>query len=150
MSALKPFHQANAPTYFFAGAKMKMHLTGAQTGGSFCMLESVVPPGHQTPPHVHDDEDEAFLILEGELDIVVGGETITVREGEAAFAPRGVPHQLRNVSSRPVRGIVVATSSGFGDFVQAAGIPATSDVPPTPDPARLVQEAGRFGIKIAA
>ncbi len=150
MATLTTFHQASAPVYFFAGGTMTVHLTGAQTGGAFCLLESLMPPDHATPPHLHQEEDEAFLILEGELDIVVGGETITVRAGESALAPRGVPHQLRNTSGRPVRAIVVTTPAGFGDFVMEAGAPANGGEPPAPVPERLVATAARFGIRIPA
>src|SRR5690242_10430486 len=107
----------SAPAYFFAGITMKLHLTGAQTGGQFCMVESVMPPGYMTPPHVHANEDEGFLILEGELDVIVDGKRNRVRAGESLFAPRGVPHQLHNAGERPVRAIGVSTPSGFGDFV---------------------------------
>ena len=146
----RPVHQTDAPAYFFAGGTMKLHLAGEQTGGTFCLLESLTPAGHATPPHLHQEEDEAFLVLEGELDIVVAGETITVRAGEAAFAPRGIPHQLRNTSGRPVRAIVVTTPAGFGDFVRAAGSPASDGAPPAVVPERLAATAARFGIQIPA
>jgi mannose-6-phosphate isomerase-like protein (cupin superfamily) len=150
MADLKPVHQTHSPAYFFAGVAMKLHLTGRQTGNAFCLLESLMPVDHMTPPHMHREEDEAFLILEGELEIAVGGETITVRTGEAAFAPRGVPHQLRNTSGRPVRAIVVTTPAGFGDFVLAAGTPASDGAPPAPMPEQLAAIAVRFGIQIPA
>jgi len=143
-------HQANAPAYFFAGGTMTLHLTGAQTGGAFCLLEDRMPPGHATPPHVHRDEDEAFLVLEGELDVVVAGETTTVRAGGSAFAPRGIPHQLRNTSGRPVRVIVVGTPAGFDAFVAAAGAPMADGPPPPPAPERLAAIAARFGIEVVA
>jgi quercetin dioxygenase-like cupin family protein len=150
MSTLAAVHQTDAPAYFFGGVLMKVHLTGAQTGGAFSMLEAVSPAGHRTPPHVHQHEDEAFFVLEGEIDIIVGGKTMTVRPGESAFAPRGVPHQLQNNSGRPARGIVVATSSGFAEFVAAAGVPAHDGPPPAPEPEQFMQIAERFGISLAA
>jgi mannose-6-phosphate isomerase-like protein (cupin superfamily) len=147
----RAIHQMMSPTYLFAGGSMKVHLTGAQTGGAFCMLESLMPPGHVTPLHVHQQEDEAFLILDGELDVLVGKEAFTVRAGEVALAPRGVPHQLLNTSGRPVRAIVLSNSPGFGDFVMAAGVPANGDAPPPPPaPEQLAATAARFGIEIAA
>lgn len=148
--ATQSVHQTNAPTYFFVGGTMTLHLAGAQRGGAFCLLESLMPAGHATPPHLHQEEDEAFLVLEGELDTVVAGGTITMRAGEAAFAPRGVPHQLRNTSGRPVRAIVAATPAGFGDFVRAAGSPASDGAPPAGVPERLAATAARFGIQIPA
>lgn len=150
MTATRPVHQANAPVLLFAGSTMKLHLTGEQTGGAFCLLESVMPPGHCTPVHVHDDEEEAFLVLEGQLEVTIGTETITVRAGESALAPRGIPHQLRNATGHPVRGIVIATPAGFDAFVQAAGVPASGAAMPPVSPERLATLAAEFGIRIPA
>jgi mannose-6-phosphate isomerase-like protein (cupin superfamily) len=140
----------SASAYFFAGVTMQLHLTGAQTGGKFCLLEALIPPGHMTPPHMHNNEDEGFLILEGELDVIVDGKRNRVRAGESAFAPRGVPHQLHNAGDRPVRAIGVTTPAGFGDFVMAAGEPAGAGEPPPVNPEALVPIAARFGIQIPA
>ena len=151
MATVAPVHQTDAPAYFFAGGIIKLHLTGAQTGGAFCLLESLMPPDHMTPPHMHRNEDETFLILEGDLDMTVGVQTITLRAGGTALAPRGIPHQLRNTSGRPVRMIVLSTPAGFGDFVMAAGVPARDGVaPPAIDVEHLATIAARFGIQIPA
>jgi mannose-6-phosphate isomerase-like protein (cupin superfamily) len=46
--------------------------------------------------HRHDDEDEFFLVLEGELLIDVdGAETITLGQHQACSVPRGVVHRTR-------------------------------------------------------
>ena len=46
-------HQTHAPTYDFAGATVKIDLSGAQTGGAFCLNENTIPPGNATPLHLH-------------------------------------------------------------------------------------------------
>ena len=140
----------SARKYFFDGTTMTLHLTGAQTGGTLCLLETLMPPGMMTPPHVHQNEDEGFLILEGELDIIVDGKRTRVGPGQSAFAPRNVPHQLHNAGAVPVRAIAVTTPAGFGDFVMAAGEPAGAGAPPAPDVDALMATARRFGIELAA
>ncbi len=49
--------------------------------------------------HRHDDTDEAFLVLAGEMEIAFrepGGErTVTVRAGEMVVVPRGAEHVTR-------------------------------------------------------
>ena len=42
--------------------------------------------------HAHDEEDEMFLVLRGELIIEMEEETVTLREGEFFVVPRGVRH----------------------------------------------------------
>ncbi len=141
---------ADGPSYFFAGTTMTLHLTGAQTAGQYCLLEALIPPGHSTPQHVHRNEDEGFLVLEGELDVIVDGRRQRVRTGQSAFAPRGIVHQLHNAGSRPARIVGVSTPAGFGDFVMATGERASDGAPPPVDPAELAATAARFGIDIVA
>src|ERR1700754_3843878 len=37
------------------------------TAGAFALVEASVPPGGGPPPHLHTREDEAFYLLDGEL-----------------------------------------------------------------------------------
>jgi quercetin dioxygenase-like cupin family protein len=48
--------------------------------------------GAQVPLHAHDSEQMTY-ILQGMLRVIVGGEEITVREGEVLHIPSNVPHQ---------------------------------------------------------
>lgn len=43
--------------------------------------------------HQHDDEDEAFLVLEGELDIHFRDKVVELGVGEMCVIPRGVEHK---------------------------------------------------------
>jgi quercetin dioxygenase-like cupin family protein len=44
------------------------------------------------PMHIHDDEEEAFYILEGQLRVSCGEQTWTVGRGDFVMLPRGIPH----------------------------------------------------------
>lgn len=43
--------------------------------------------------HMHEDEDELFYVLEGEIELELEGETIVVKSGECAVIPKGVYHK---------------------------------------------------------
>ncbi len=43
--------------------------------------------------HRHENEDELFLVLEGELRIELRDGEVTLREGECVVIPRGVEHK---------------------------------------------------------
>lgn len=46
--------------------------------------------------HKHDDTDEFFLVLDGELLIdVAGGETVTLQRHQGFTVPKGVEHRTR-------------------------------------------------------
>ena len=68
-----------------------------------------VPPGYAVPLHVHEDEDELFYILEGELTLF--SESGESKAGAGCFVhlPRGVPHGFANRTGKPLRMLVVAT-----------------------------------------
>ena len=51
---------------------MTFKVSGEDTGGAYSLTDSVVPPGGGPPPHIHHREDEAFWVLEGELQVMVG------------------------------------------------------------------------------
>ena len=50
--------------------------------------------GDKVPWHAHDGEDELFLVLEGELDVVLRDETLRLRSGELTVVLRGVEHRV--------------------------------------------------------
>ncbi|MBT0962871.1 cupin domain-containing protein [Denitromonas iodatirespirans] len=42
--------------------------------------------------HSHDNEDELFFILKGQLRLEMAAETVTLSEGEMFVVPKGVQH----------------------------------------------------------
>ena len=42
--------------------------------------------------HKHDDSDEFFLVMEGQLDIELEGKTVSLKPGHAFTVPREVMH----------------------------------------------------------
>ena len=43
--------------------------------------------------HNHDDTDEVFIVLEGEMKIKFKDETVELKEGEMFVVPKGVEHK---------------------------------------------------------
>jgi mannose-6-phosphate isomerase-like protein (cupin superfamily) len=50
--------------------------------------------GDKVPMHTHDDEDELFFVLEGELDIIDEDGEFTLRPGEFYIVRRGREHRV--------------------------------------------------------
>ena len=70
--------------------------------------------GRLLEPHVHDDEDDAFYILEGELTfLLAGGEELAAPPGTFVLVPPGVEHGLRNDGDVPVRMLNLHAPAGF-------------------------------------
>jgi len=87
----------------------------AQSAGSrgLCMHVVEIPPGDRARPHLHRDHESAIYIVAGEVVCWYGDRLqhrFTVREGEMAYIPPGVPHLPVNVSEdEPVTSIVART-----------------------------------------
>jgi mannose-6-phosphate isomerase-like protein (cupin superfamily) len=153
MQVKTPLHIQQSPRYYFLGVLMTIHLSGAQTGGEFSLIEAVMPPGGDGGLHAHTREDESVHLVEGELEVTIGDETFILRPGESYFAPRGVPHRLRNHSVTPARAFLMNTPGSFDGFIRIAGTLADgSSEPPVLNDAgyflRLQELAGQWGIKI--
>lgn len=88
-------------------------LRAEDTGGVFSLLEMTTPPGGGPPPHLHDDTDETFHVLEGEYDVRLGDQTHRLGPGDTVFGPRGVAHGFRNSGREPGRLLCVATPGGM-------------------------------------
>lgn len=67
----------------------------AATRGRVSIIESEVPPGDETPLHVHHAMDEAFYVVEGEYMVTCGDETFTATAGCLVYLPHGLPHSYR-------------------------------------------------------
>lgn len=56
------------------------------TGGSqLFMARATLPPGHETPTHLHEIDEEVVYVLEGELTVILEGEEHTVDPGGTVF-----------------------------------------------------------------
>ncbi len=135
---------------WFAGALMVLKATGEQTDGRFALLDQRTPGDYAVPRHVHEREDEAWYILEGEATFYCGDQTFTAGPGAWVFAPKGIPHAFR-VGPTGARLLTMAWPAGFGDFVRAAGEPAPAVALPEPaalEVERLTELGRQFGIEI--
>src|SRR5215475_2217571 len=62
------------------------------SGDREMLVQSYVKRGCLVPMHAHDSEQMTY-VLHGALKFLVGGEEITVREGEVLHIPPGIEHQ---------------------------------------------------------
>jgi len=145
-------YQPKPKRYYFDVALGSILLSGEDTGGAYCLLDLRVAPGKSVPRHTHTREDEALFVLSGELEATVGHEIFTLRAGETLFAPRNIPHQLRNPGSVANHYLIMFSPSGFEEFLKAKSVPAPDNaVAPTDPPPAAVQNvfqlASDYGIQ---
>ena len=76
------------------------------------------------PFHKHDDSDDFFLVLDGEVTLDrEGGDSITMRPGELCVVPKGVVHRPRADTEAKVLLIEPQGLPNTGDADTAAAKP---------------------------
>jgi quercetin dioxygenase-like cupin family protein len=143
--------QMSAQPLWFIDNLAYVHIDGEKSGGAYSLSEISAARGSMPPLHVHHRDDETFYLLEGELRLFLGDRQIVLAAGQAALAPRDVPHTYRVESDR-ARYIVINSPAGFEQFLRDAGEPAPNAELPPPgrpfDPAELARAAAEHGIEI--
>ncbi|SEN48309.1 Cupin domain-containing protein [Palleronia salina] len=91
-------------------------LTTAETDGAMSITDSVSPPASGPPRHIHHDADEAFVVLTGDVEFWLEGESFLRGPGQTAFIPRGREHTFRIVGEKPSRHLIILTPGGFEGF----------------------------------
>lgn len=88
------------------------------------LVESELPPGGGfRVPHWHEDLDEVFYVLEGEIEYLLDGEWRRAPAGTTVFIPAGTVHAFRNDSGRPARQLAVGPSGAVELITELAGHP---------------------------
>jgi quercetin dioxygenase-like cupin family protein len=138
--------QDEGQVLWFLGAPILVKATGEQTGGTFGLVEHLLPPGDEAPYHIHHREDEIFYVLEGELTFFSGEQQFTCGPGSYTFLPRDIPHGFRVSNDGPARLLILTVPAGFEQFV----IELSEPTPPTepPDMDRFVALAPKYGIEV--
>src|SRR5215467_3794571 len=90
------------------GSKMFFKATRGSTNGAFSLMERTLPPGgRKPPPHIHTNCEEAFYVLEGEIEFFLGDDAFVGGKDAFVLVPGGVAHTFGNSSPAPARVLVI-------------------------------------------
>lgn len=111
-------------------------LTSKETNNTLSIMEGTAVKGSEPPRHVHQYEDETFVIQEGEVDFYIGEEVIHAKAGDVVFAPRQVPHHFV-VKSDYMKNLIIMTPGTFDQYfwflsAPCGETPAQNHLPATP------------------
>lgn len=109
----------------------------------FSVIEYEGAPGVPGPPrHLHREFEEAWYILEGEVEFTAGSAVSIVRPGAYVHVPRGVPHTFRVTSTAPARWIGIFSPGRYVRLLEELG-PLLPDRGP-PDMAAIERLFARY------
>ena len=125
------------------GDNQNIKLTGKDTNGQFTLIEQNNEPGIGIPLHVHENEDEVFQVLTGQVEMTIGDNTTTLNAGDIIFCPKGIPHAWRVVGEEKARAMLSIFPAGLENmFEELAQMPAGP-----PDLDKLAEICGKYNLK---
>ncbi|TDU01860.1 quercetin dioxygenase-like cupin family protein [Streptomyces sp. 846.5] len=136
--------------FWFIGGRARILLPGSATVSSISLMEFSDPIGHAPPHHVHENEEELWFVLDGEVSFFVGDQRHDLIPGQVGYGPRGVPHSYLVRSHQGARLAVVFSPAGIEKWFTANGTPVAEagDLPPAFDLAAVVSSAEAFRLRV--
>jgi len=138
--------------WFFGGARISVKTGGAQTDGRLYQVHIIEQRGSGPPLHIHNNADETFYVIDGELLVFVGDERIEAGPGDFVFGPRGVAHAYVARSEQAEFLATFAPASMDRFFEELGGVPVVSGEPAPaasyPDPEEFARGAAKWGVEI--
>ena len=135
------------------GTLVNFIVSKEQTDGAYSVIEGKARRGAEPGLHVHEYEDEAFYILDGEMIVTIGSDDYHVKPGDYIFLPRKIPHTSRFLTDT-VHILIFISPAGLEEYFWAITAPATNfDVPelttepPSPEVIKAMMAANaKYGI----
>lgn len=123
------------------GTRYRTILSTTDTGGAMSITYGEADPLNGPPTHVHDNEDEIFIVLDGEMIFELAGERFSRGPMGTAFVPRGTPHSFIT-GANGAHCLTVLTPGGFEGFFAEM---ARNQFRMPQDLAAVVAVAARYG-----
>ena len=69
--------------------------------------ETIMEPGSRTGIHPHEKSEEVYVFIEGAGRMIIDGEIVEVKAGDAVLTKKGSTHNLENTGGERMRLIVI-------------------------------------------
>ena len=142
MTFLRP---GEGPQLTALGSTYTTKADSAATNNAYVLLEEEFW-GDPTPLHSHDESEEAFYVLSGEVAVWVDTTETLATQGAFIVVPRRKVHGLRRVTDAPVRLLTLVSPPGFERFFEEVVREGEQEL--LRDPERLAELASRSGTRV--
>ncbi len=75
---------------------------------------AMIAVGNEFRPHYHEDMQEAFVILEGQAEITIGGEKERLSKGDLVLIPERAVHVMKNIGPTDLHYIALGIARETG------------------------------------
>lgn len=91
-------HETQPLEQWREGVMTLMRVSALVRSAQLCIFEQFCDPGLGAPIHLHAVE-EVLEVMEGEAEITLRGENLTLRANQSIVIPAGARHGFRNIGS---------------------------------------------------
>jgi quercetin dioxygenase-like cupin family protein len=112
-------------------------ISSKDTDSNLTLFEYIGNEKGGPPLHIHPNQDEIFIIVNGEYLFQVGTEQHILKIGDTIFLPRNVPHTFAQTSATGKMIFLFQPSGKMEDFFRAIG---SLSAPPKPETAAKIFE----------
>jgi quercetin dioxygenase-like cupin family protein len=120
LSAYFAFAGEHQKLAWMSGSTLEILVDSAVSDGQVLIMRSDTTRGSGVPVHVHQREDEIFLLLNGALTVWAGDQRRELSDGGVAVLPKGVPHTYL-VTSQTATVLEVIAPGGLEQAFREAG-----------------------------
>jgi mannose-6-phosphate isomerase-like protein (cupin superfamily) len=110
------------------GERFRIRTSVKETNGIYTMLELAADRRNGVPMHIHQNEDEHFIILEGMLHVANGKQRFDAPAGTTVTVNKGVAHAWCNLQDTPLRMLVVFSPGDIEGLFKATAARETDDI----------------------
>lgn len=126
------------------GTGLRFVCRADDTKNAWSAMENELPENYGPPLHQHP-WDEAYYVIEGDVEFQIGEERTRVTKGDFVYTPAGMPHAFRGVSKTPARVLIFDAPA----FMESYFKELDREVKVLPqDLAKVPEIAGRKGMKV--
>jgi quercetin dioxygenase-like cupin family protein len=107
------------PEHWRPGVETRMLVSASNGAAQLCIFEQWVAPGTGAPTHVHPVE-EVLTVREGEAEMWMDEQRLTVSAGQSLIVPAGRKHGFRNSGATTLHLHAVLASPVFEATMEGA------------------------------
>ncbi len=128
------------------GVGVHFKIDGEDTGGALSVVEHPFDVGALVRPHVHTQENETSIVLEGRIGFRSEDDEDVLSPGGYIIKPRNQVHAMWNAGDTPARMIEIISPAGFENFFR--GFADMNDAGPV-DLTKVAELAAAHGLPYA-
>jgi quercetin dioxygenase-like cupin family protein len=141
----KVVRQGQAQALKVLGTEVRFLCEAESTGTAWSLMEVVLPRDGGPPPHDHD-WDEAYYVIEGQVQFTIDGQSYLATAGDFLYTPGGMLHGFRGASDRPARMLIFDAPAHAARFFREVDREVT-DLPR--ELPKVLEIGARTGIRFA-